>query len=371
MPTIALDGRKYFDFGIGVYIQNLVSEFSSLNPAHQFVLYVSREDRRKVTLPDPWEVRETSHGKYSVGEFVSFGREVRKAGVDLFHEPHFTLPLGLRGRSVVTVHDLIHLKVPQYFSYAQRAYVRFMVRQALRNAGAIIADSGNTKNDLIELFGVAEERVTAIHCGVRPLFRPLKLEAVRRFREERKLTHPYLLFVGNVKPHKNVPTLLRAFSLLHTRFPDLRLVFTGGKCLADRELARLAEDLGILDRITDLGHVEENALLATYSGAEALVLPSFYEGFGLPVLEAMACGVPTVVSTGGSLPEVAGDASLICDPNKPGIFAGAIEKILTDSALRSKLIQLGKQRSSQFSWQETARQTLKVYERVLNAWPAH
>lgn len=370
MPTIALDGRKYFDFGIGVYIQNLVSEFSSLRPSHRFVLYVSAEDRQKITVPDHWDVRETRYGKYSIGEFISFGQAVRKDGVDLFHEPHFTLPLGLQGRSVVTVHDLIHLKVPQYFSSVQRAYVRFMVRQALRNAGAIIADSENTKNDLVELFGISEDRVAAIHCGVRPFFRPLDHQSVRRFRDERGLKSPYLLFAGNIKPHKNVPTLLRAFSLLHARFPELRLVFTGGECFADAELARLARDLRIAEKITDLGRVGEGELLTAYNGAEALVLPSYYEGFGLPVLEAMSCGVPTVVSTGGSLPEVAGDASIICDPNKAEAFAEAVEAILTDSTLRSKLVDLGKQRSSQFSWRETARQTMIVYERVLSAWPA-
>jgi len=365
MPTIAIDARKYFDFGIGIYIQNLISSFSLLNNAFRFTLYVSPADRAKVAAPRDWELRDSPYGKYSPGEFLLFGRKALKEGIDLFHAPHYTLPSGLRGHSVVTIHDLIHLKFPQYFSQAQRAYARFMVGQAAHHAGAIITDSRNTKADLVNLFGVAEERVRVIHLGISDTFRPIEAARIEQFRKRHDLAAPYLLFVGNVKPHKNIATLLRAFSDVRVRYPELRLVFVGGKCLEDQALDQLARDLGITAFIRDLGRISEEDVLGAYNAAEMLVFPSLYEGFGFPVLEAMACGVPTVVSNGGSLPEVTGDASIVCDPLDSDSFVAAIETLLTDSARRTKLINLGRDRIHHFSWQKTATETLKVYEQVI------
>jgi glycosyltransferase involved in cell wall biosynthesis len=260
---------------------------------------------------------------------------------------------------------LIHLKFPQYFSVAQRAYARFMVGQAAHHAGAVITSSMNTKSDLVNLFGIAEERVRVVHLGISEAFRPINPARIERFRKEYDLATPYLLFVGNVKQHKNLATLLRAFSRVRLRHPGLRLVFVGGKCLQDQTLARLARELGVTDFIRDLGRISEEDVLGAYNAAEMLVFPSLYEGFGFPVLEAMACGIPTVVSTGGSLPEVAGDASILCDPHTPDAFVEAVEILLSDSARRAALVKLGLERAKLFSWRETAKQTLTVYARVL------
>lgn len=365
MPTIAIDARKYFDFGIGIYIQNLISVFSSLNAPYHFVLYISEAERARVAAPAGWELRETHYGKYSAGEFLLFGRQALKDGIDLFHAPHYTLPSGLQGHSVVTIHDLIHLKFPQYFSLAQRAYARFMVGQAVHHAGAVITSSRNTKQDLVELFGVAEERVKVVHLGISETFRPIEASSIELFRKKYDLAAPYLLFVGNVKAHKNVGTLLRAFSLLRPRYPELRLVFVGGKCLQDKDLAGLARDLGVTEFIRDLGRISEVDVLSAYNAAEMLVFPSLYEGFGFPVVEAMACGIPTVVSHGGSLREVAGDASILCDPQDPDAFADGVQMLLSDSARRAELVKLGLQRAKRFTWQETGRQVLQVYKEVL------
>ena len=365
MPTIAIDARKYFDFGIGIYIQNLISSFPSFNTQHRFRLYVSAADKPKVTAPKGWDLRETGYGKYSPGEFLLFGRQALRNGVDLFHSPHYTLPSGLRRHSVVSIHDLIHLRFPQYFSTAQRAYARFMLGHASRHAGAVITSSGNTRADLIDLFNIAEERVKVVHLGISEKFRPIEKEHVERFRKEYALAAPFLLFVGNVKPHKNLATLLLAFSRVQPRYPDLRLVFVGGKCLQDQALADLAGQLGITEFIRDLGRIKEDDVLRAYNAAEMLVFPSLYEGFGFPVVEAMACGTPTVVSTGGSLLEVAGDASLLCDPSAPDSFVEAIEILLTDSGRRASLVKRGIERAKRFSWHETAAQTLKVYQEVL------
>ena len=366
MAHIAIDARKYFDYGIGSYIQNLVPALSQLNTAHSFTLFVSSRDWQEVELPPGWRKVRCDYPKYSVGEIAFLGRDARTAAIDLFHEPHYTLPAGLKGKSVVTVHDLIHLKLPQYFSFVQREYAKAMLGHAVRHAGAIIAVSQRTKADILEAFHVKEEKVSVIHNGVRPAFRKLPDAAlVREFRIARGLERPFLLFVGNVKPHKNVPALLEAFALVHTRHPDYELVFAGGDCLGDASLKNLAEKLRISSRIRDLHQLGEPELVRAYNAAEVVVLPSFYEGFGFPALEAMACGTPAIVSGGGALPEIVGDAALVVQPATGESLANAIMNLLNDAKLRSSLIAKGASRAAEFSWKIVGEQTLAIYERVL------
>lgn len=366
MPTIAIDARKYFDFGIGSYIQNLVSSLAKLRSEHDFVLYLSPGDFQTIPEPSGWIRKVGKYGKYSAGELLRFGREIRRERIDLFHEPHYTLPFGLQGKSAVTVHDLIHLKFPQYFSISQRAYAALVLRQAVRQAGAVIAVSHRTKEDLMERFGVPEDAVIVVHNGVKQAFKPLvDRSLVDAFRSGRSIQAPYVLYVGNVKPHKNIPTLLKAFAGLRRTFGDTRLVFAGGSCLGDQSLRLLVETLGLGNAISDLGQLTDSELLLAYNGAEMVVLPSYYEGFGFPALEAMACGTPVIASTGGALPEVVGDAGILCDPGESGAFAEAMISLLTDSQKRSILVQSGLQRAGRFSWEDSAANTLAVYNTVL------
>ena len=366
MAHIAIDARKYFDYGIGSYIQNLVPALSQLNTAHSFTLFVASRDWQKVELPSGWKKVRCDYGKYSFGEIAFLGRDARAAAVDLFHEPHYTLPAGLRGKSVVTVHDLIHLKLPQYFSFVQREYAKAMLGHAVRHAGAVIAVSQKTKEDILEAFHVKEEKVSVVHNGVRGSFRKLAdSESVRQFRVARGLNQPFLLFVGNVKPHKNVPALLEAFALVHSRYRDLDLVFAGGDCLGNASLKELSEKLRISNRIRDLHQLEEPELVRAYNAAEAVILPSLYEGFGFPALEAMACGTPAIVSGGGALPEVVGDAAIVVEPANGESLANAIVSLLGDPKKRSVLIEKGTARAADFSWNKVGEQTLAIYERVL------
>jgi glycosyltransferase involved in cell wall biosynthesis len=176
------------------------------------------------------------------------------------------------------------------------------------------------------------------------------------------------LYVGNVKPHKNIRTLLSAFAQVRTKRDDLELVFVGGSCKEDRSLSEQAQRLGIIGAVRDLHHVSDEELVCAYNGAEVLVLPSLYEGFGYPALEAMACGTPTVVSTGGSLPEVVGIASLIVDPSRPEELAEALLSVVRDPEMKRDLIAKGKINVQRFSWRATAGKTLEVYEKVLSRW---
>jgi glycosyltransferase involved in cell wall biosynthesis len=366
MPSIAIDARKYFDFGIGSYIQNLVASLSTLSNDYSFSLYLSEGDLTRVPVPSGWARRACLYRKYSVGELFFFQREIRRDNIDLFHEPHYTLPFGLKGRSVVTVHDLIHLKFPQFFSSLQRAYASFVLRKAAREAGGVIAVSRTTKEDLVESFGIPADAVTVVYNGIKPVFRKLEGANYRKLVRERVgLTRPYLLFVGNIKPHKNIPTLLRALALTRQVHNDVCLAFAGGSCLESASLRALVRELRLTDAVKDLGHLPDADLLLAYNGASVLVLPSLYEGFGFPVLEAMACGTPVVASTGGSLPEVVGDAAILCDPTQPEEFSAAIISLLNDSRKSANLVRRGFTQAARFTWEQSAAGTLDVYSKVI------
>jgi glycosyltransferase involved in cell wall biosynthesis len=369
MAHIAIDARKYFDFGIGSYIQNLISALPELRAKHTYSLLVAPDDLQRIPCPEEWRIHPTSYKRYSLGELMLLGRQARNLGADIFHEPHYTLPTGLRRRSVVTIHDLIHLKMPQFFSSAQRMYARTVLGHAVRHAGAVIAISQKTKDDILETFKVPEQNVEVVHLGIRPIFRKLEDHSiVDQFRVGAGLNRPYVLYVGNVKPHKNIRTLLNAFAQLRTQRNDLDLVFVGGSCKEDRSLSEQAERLGITGSIKDLRHISDEDLVCAYNGADVLVLPSLYEGFGYPVLEAMACSTPTVVSSGGSLPEIVGVASLIVDPSRPEDLAEALSHVLRDPEMKRDLIAKGKINVQRFSWRATARKTLDIYEKVLGRW---
>jgi glycosyltransferase involved in cell wall biosynthesis len=367
MARITIDARKYFDYGIGTYIQNLASALSLIHAPHSFTLLVSTDDFGRINSPEGWLKQKCDYGKYSVGEIAFLGRIARSAKVDLFHEPHYTLPAGLRGGSVVTIHDLIHLKMPQYFSGLQRRYASAMIRHAVKHAGAVIAVSQNTKEDILDTFNVDEETVSVVHHGIRLAFRRLEDRgSVDKFRKSHGLEHPYVLYVGNVKPHKNIPRLLAAFSQVRARHPDVDLVFAGGSCLRDSALLDQSRHLGITEAIHDLHQLSESDLVSAYNGAEVVVLPSLYEGFGFPALEAMACGTPAVVSNAGALPEIVGEAAILIDPTNSEELADAIVGVLDDSEKRSQLIKKGTVRAGGFTWETTGRQTLTIYEKVLD-----
>jgi glycosyltransferase involved in cell wall biosynthesis len=370
MAHIAIDGRKYFDFGIGTYVQNLVAGISRSNSSHGYSLIVSTGDLARIESPLGWQKHATRLRKYSLGEMTLLGHEARKAGADLLHVPHYTLPLGLRRRSVVTIHDLVHVAFPQYFTLTQRTYARAVLRHAVRDAGAVITGSHQAKTDIVNLFRIDERRVHVIYHGMQSHFKKLEDPGkLQGFRDRFHLPRPFILYVGSIKPHKNIPALLKAFKELSAAHRDLDLIFVGESLYGNMELSALVEELGIRPLVRDLGKLSSDDLVCAYNAAEAVVLPSLYEGFGFTAVEAMACGTPTVVSNGGSLPEVVGDAALVFDPSEPGALDSALEAVLSDSSLRQSLVNKGRRNIGRFSWDAAARETIRVYESVLNEFP--
>lgn len=286
---------------------------------------------------------------------------------DVLFAPNFVPPPTRTRRLVLTVHDLAFRLFPETAPHSTRAWLARLDR-ALRQAAEVIAVSASTKRDLVRLYAVPEERVTVIHHGVdRARHRPAPEDRVAEVRGRYRLDGPYLMFVGGIEPRKNLPGLVRAFALLEDR-PRLVIAGSGvswnpeGREELRSALAELSPEARRDIRFT--GYVGDEEKVALLTGAEALVLPSRYEGFGMPVLEAMACGAPVVTSKVAALPEVAGEAAVYVDPEDPEDIARGMRQVLEDASLREGLRRAGRERVEAFDWDETARRTAKVLHRA-------
>ena len=357
---VGVDVRKLRDGGIGVYIRETLCALARLDAAIEIVAFGDPADR--TALPSSVEWVEARAGKYSIGEHLVLARAAHAARIDLFHAPHYVLPFLLRRPAVVTVHDLIHVLLPRTPLHA--VYARAMIGSACRRAARVIVVSEKTAADLRERFPAAAGKVRVIPNGVSPAFRPAPRADVERVLGELGVEAPYVLFVSNRLPHKNVETALRAFAGLAE--PRPRLVLCGAGYEPASPMWRLADELGIRRDVHAVGALETEGLVALYSGAAALVSTSLYEGFGLPVLEAMACGVPVLAPDTGAVPEVAGDAALLVAPRRVDRVRDGLYRILNDEALREQLIARGFERARRHSWETAARQTIQVYREILN-----
>ncbi|RME33796.1 MAG: glycosyltransferase family 1 protein [Thermoflexia bacterium] len=307
-------------------------------------------------LSDEWMARFWHRLRVPLPVEVFVGR------VDLFYSPDFVLPPTLHTtRTLLTVHDLSFLRYPEHFVPKLVRYLERVVPDSVRRADRVLADSEATRTDLIELLGTPPEKVEVLYSGVDERFRPDGEEGEgERLRARYGLDRPYVLAVGTLQPRKNYVRLIRAF----VRLPagETVLVIAGGRGWMYEEV--LEEAVRFPHRVRVLGFVDEEDLPALYRGARLFVMPSFYEGFGLPVLEAMACGVPVVCSGVSSLPEVAGDAALLVDPADEEGLAEAMRRALEDGALREQMRTLGLARAATFTWDRAARQLLEGLRKV-------
>lgn len=302
-------------------------------------------------------------------EHVLLPLACRREKIDLLHCPKSAIPFFSPCPVVVTLHDLIPIKHPETEKFVARVYWRLQIPIAAKRSDFIITDSEHARKEIIDDFNVAPELVKAIMLGFNPAMSvACTPEAAEMVRQKYRLPERYILYVGTIQPRKNIPTLLEAFNILKrdNGIPH-RLVIVGRKgWLYDELFARISE-LGRGDDVIFTGFVPDEELPAIYAGADMFAYLSFFEGFGLPPLEAMACGVPVVVSNTSSLPEVVGDAGIAVEPGDVAAVAAAILKILTNIEFATELRERGLRRSAAFSWDRCARETLHVYY-VVNSW---
>jgi glycosyltransferase involved in cell wall biosynthesis len=298
-----------------------------------------------------------------------FPHLLRKGRFDLLHSPAFVVPFGCPCPSVVTIFDLSFLMFPQHFERRWRTYVNLMMPSVLRRVSAVICISEHTRQDLLKAYKVAAEKVHVVHCGIDHMrFHPALEQDVDWLRSV-GVKQDYVLHVGTLSERKNIPMLLRAVALLRSqgRFADHQLVLAGPELsvlAGASEIHRAIRDLGLEDVVVLTGHVPEEQLAGLYAQAKVLVMPSLYEGFGLPVLESMAVGTPVVASNSSSLPEIAQDAALVVPPQDEHGWAEAIGEILQTPSTAIELRRRGLARAAQFSWQRAAAETLAVYRTV-------
>jgi glycosyltransferase involved in cell wall biosynthesis len=281
--------------------------------------------------------------------------------LDLLHGLAFVSPLVGRCPTVVTVHDLSFALFPEFFRGANAAYLRLFTRISCRRAARIIAVSENTRADIVRLYGVPGDQVEAVSHGVDARFYPRSPNDIAEFRRAHALPDHFVLFVGTLEPRKNLVKLIEALA----HISNLKLVLVGGKGWYYDQIFAAIERLNLQHRVIWAGYVPSDDLPLWYNSADVFAFPSRYEGFGMPLLEAMACGTPVVTSTASSLPEVAGDAALTVSPDDADALANALHRALTDAALRQELRAKGIARAATFTWEETARRTAAVYRHAL------
>ena len=367
---IGFDARLvyYQQAGIGQYILHLVQSLSRLmSKTTNYELWVLYS-RKGAPLKLPGRVHQAKLWTPSHHRYESLGLQIELWGkrLALLHSPDFIPPFGGRFRSVITIHDLNFIHYPHFLTPDSARYYGQIYR-AVRRADHILTDSNWTRQDVINTLGVPPEQVTTVYLATNPVYRPITdRQEIRRALTGYGLPPDFIIFVGTLEPRKNVPTLLKAFYRLCERGYDLHLALVGRKGWLYEEILTTLTELKLGDRVHLLENVPNEDLARLYNGAKCLVLPSHYEGFGLPPLEAMACGTPVVVSNRASLPEIVGDAGLLVDPDDIEALSEAIIRAVDDSALRSTLRQRGLQRAAEFSWTRAAEETLAVYQAVLS-----
>jgi glycosyltransferase involved in cell wall biosynthesis len=368
--NIGLDVRLtyYTGGGIARYIRHLASDLPSLDPSIQFTHFY-RRGHAETFAPQARRVNCWTPAHHRL-ERLSLAAEIWPYNLDLLHSPDFIPPAAGYRRSVVTVHDLTFLRYPDFLTPDSRRYYNDQIRWAVGKATAISADSAATRDDLVGLLGVDGAKICVIHLGLEPRYVPAGPASTQTVDEpilqELGLSRGYVLFVGTFEPRKNVDGLLAAYALLRHHSPDApRLVLVGRRGWLFEGSLEMMRQLGLESHVTILAEQPEANLPTLYRGAGLFVLLSHYEGFGFTVLEAMGCGVPAVIANRASLPEIAGEAALLVEPDNPEQAAQAMGRGLADSALRADLIARGLAQAARFSWDDTARATLALYRRVL------
>jgi len=365
---IGIDARLvyYTQAGIGQYIMHLVQALADVDQRNEFILLQSRKDRSSIVDQPNFKrvpIWTPSHHRL---EQLTLRFEVSRLDMDILHSPDFIPPFRRNCKSVITVHDLAFLLYPNFLTQESARYYG-QIDQAVRRKDHIIAVSEATKHDLVQRLGVPDGKVSVIYEASAPEYRPLPADEARRYVSDKyDLIQDYVFFVSTIEPRKNVPGLLKAYrGLLDAYKLKVKLVLAGGYGWLSDEVMATVERLRLGDDVRFLGRVPTADLPYLYNAARVLVHPSFYEGFGLPPLEAMACGTPVVVSNVSALPEVVGDAGLLVDPNDLSELTVGMYRALTDEQLRQDMIHKGLARAAVFSWDKAGRQTLEVYARVV------
>lgn len=362
--------------GIGRYTRGLITTLAQLDQRNRYTLMLT-PDAPVAGLQAFSEFSNFAHRTYPLPErwmtigwhrfYLPVPVEWFAGAIDLFHSPNFILPPTGRARTLLTVHDLSFIRHPQGAVEKLRRWLEKVVPHSLARANHVLADSESTRQDLIDIWDLAPEKITVVGAGVEPRFQPVTEPALlARLKARYRLPEKFILGLGTLEPRKNFTGLIEAFSQSPVRETH-HLVIAGGKGWLYDDIFAAAENSPAAHRIQLIGFVADDDLPALYSAADIFAYPSHYEGFGIPVIEAMACGTPVVCANNSSLPEVAGQAALQVTATDTPALAEALYRLATQPDLRQKMIQAGFHQSRAFTWPVAAERLLQVYERFSGA----
>ncbi|MBP9718476.1 glycosyltransferase family 4 protein [Candidatus Gracilibacteria bacterium] len=366
---IGIDARFYSSHftGIGRYVFELIKNLAQIDKKNEYVIFLNEPQFSEFELPNHRfkKVLADAH-HYSISEQWGFWRKLEKEKLDLMHFTHFNAPLLYRKRSVVTIHDLTLSLFPgaKMTSFIHRVAYHLIINSIAKRAKSVIAVSQNTKKDIEKFLKTPKEKIHTIYEAAGEEFRLITDHTARqKFLQKYELTRPYLLYTGVWRSHKNLPNLLRSFALLRNRYDlDIDLVMTGRPDPHYPEVIDTIQDNQLSPYVRMPGLVPEEDLIMFYNCAASFVMPSLYEGFGLPLLEAFACGAPVCSSNASCLPEVAGEGNAIFfDPHNPEDMAEKIADLLRSPEKQAELRARGLKRTHDFSWDKMAHETLKIY----------
>jgi glycosyltransferase involved in cell wall biosynthesis len=369
---IVIDARHIRDFGIGTYIRSLAHALGAIDETNRYTLVGAPEDVRTLAgMPPNFHTAVYTRSDSDLLDNIAFPLFLRGLKPDLTHIPLNRVPLFMPRPYVVTIHDMASLLFPEGKPDFRMHYRRYHFRRGLERATRVMAVSDATKRDVEKVLSAPPGRIRRVYNAPDPGFletaHATGTEERRRIMERYQINHPFLLYAGNIRRHKNVPRLVEAFAVVrgqlasHPVYKDLRLVIIGDTISQYPAVRQTVIKSRVEHAVRFLGFVPFDTLRCFYESAAAFVFPSRYEGFGLPPLEAMACGAPVVASNVSSLPEVVGDAAVLVNPVNVFDIARGIRDVLLDEELRADLIRRGREQAGRFSWESTARQALDIY----------
>jgi len=358
--------------GVGNYTYNLIRELLNIYTGKNIILINYKNCNNfipvdKLIIGNPFEKISKTYLWYPYIFALNYIKECFN-NLDIIHNPYqaptfFNLK---KQKYIITVHDLIQILFPKEVKPLVHLIQKTMLPRTLKTADMVIVVSHSTKYDLIKYLKIPENKIKVIYHGVNKNYKPLSDNEIKNIRRKYNLKYPFILYVGGIGGQKNIPTLIKAFYKIKKLGVPYKLVLTGKKRWKYREIFKLVDKLNLQKDVIFTGYVPEGDLPALYNAADLFVYPSLYEGFGLPPLEAMACGTPVITSNTSSLPEVVGDAGIMVDPYDVDGLAKAMYEVLTNDGLREELRKRGLKRAKLFNWKKCAEEHLRVYEEVYN-----
>jgi glycosyltransferase involved in cell wall biosynthesis len=370
---IGIDARSLEEekgTGVKRYLENILKEFIKIAPANDYVLYFQNKEPLIDFLESPCIIKKLVKmpsffpPKGVLWEQFCLPFELLRNKVDVLFSPSYSMPFFSPVRTVVTIHDITYEVSPEWFHPKERLKMQKTTRIAARRANMIIADSESTRRDIIRYYKVAPEKVKVIYLGHDPNFKSIRSKS--DIKHKHGVKKKLVLYVGSIFSRRNIPVLIRSFEKVSRETKNCQLMLIGeDRAYPPFNLNELIESLNLKDKIIRLDYVPEEDLVFLYNAADVFVYPSSYEGFGLPVLEAMTCGTPIVTSNFSSLPEIVADAGLLVDPTNTEELKEALLKILSDKEVAKTLSKRGKERAELFTWKKTAEKTLQVFNVVL------